>query len=63
VKCQNCGDELPGFPEDKVEENQLEEVVGHKHGKDTDSPATTTKDYYCDPDCFVEAFTEGEASQ
>ena len=63
MKCQNCGDEIPDFPEEKVEENLLDEVVGHKHGFDKESPAITTKDYYCDPECFVEAFAQGESPQ
>lgn len=61
LRCQNCGKEIPDFPEEKVEKNELEEVVGHKHGKDTDSLAITTKDYYCNPECFAKAHSEAQA--
>jgi len=59
LRCQNCGDEIPSLPEDQVEDGRLDEVVGHK--KSVDQGFTVSeKDYYCNPTCFVEAFTEDE---
>ena len=55
MKCQNCGDSIPDFAEEKVEDNVLDQVVSHTH---SENPAITTKDYYCDPKCFVESYKE-----
>lgn len=54
MKCQNCGEELPGLVMDAVEDGELDEVVAHKKSVDEGFTVSTT-DYYCDPECFVEA--------
>lgn len=54
MKCQNCGKQLPSHPEDAVEQGELEEVVGHKINGGG-GITVSKKNYYCDPECFVEA--------
>jgi len=57
MKCENCGNHIPDFPEEKVERNKLDQVVSHKHG-DTEGVVLSTKDFYCDPKCFLESHKE-----
>jgi len=54
MECQNCGQQLPDFPEDAVEDGVLDEVVAYEHS-DVEGPYVSEKLYCCDPDCFKEA--------
>jgi hypothetical protein len=53
MKCQNCKEELPDSPEEAVENDELNEIVSHK--QDGEGVWASKKDYYCDPECFIEA--------
>ena len=61
MRCQNCDKELPDFPKEAVEDSSkdLEEVVSHSKLEKVGRGWTSTlTDYYCNPDCFMEAQKE-----
>lgn len=56
MKCNSCGADLPDSPERAVEENNLDEVIGHKHQPDDDAPkfVMSRKEFYCSPECLYQ---------
>lgn len=52
VHCQNCGENLD---EEKENWDLDKECVIHQYPEKTGGLDSEVKDFYCDPDCFVEA--------
>jgi len=56
LTCQQCGDELPPFPQEAVEDSHISEIVAHTF--DPDGLAVSETAYYCDPSCAAKAFSD-----
>jgi hypothetical protein len=62
MKCPNCEKELGDYPERAVEEDGIDEVIGHKHQPSKSDPSfvASQKEFYCSPDCFYESVVAGD---
>jgi len=61
MKCPNCEKDLGDYPERAVEEDELDEVIGHKHQPPKPAPpcVASRKEFYCSPDCFYQSVVAG----
>lgn len=65
MNCANCGKGLGHRPERAVEEDEIDEVIGHKHQPPKSAPSfvKSNKEFYCCPDCFIESVVAGDSDE